>query len=149
MASIWRLYTRSLATHPLRTRMIASGSLFTVGDLIAQQGLERRGMSHDPYRTLRLAFYGSVIFAPLVNTWLSVLERVKIPNSRVGTVIVKVVLDVGLWGPTIVGVFWTATGFLEMKSWEAVQEKVSRAYLPALAKSVCVFGVSFCGSQRT
>jgi len=142
MASLWRLYTRSLATHPLRTRMVASASLFTVADVVSQQAIERRGRLHDPVRTMRLAFYGGFIFAPLVNTWLGVLEKVVIPGHKVATVALKVVLDVGCWGPTIIAVFWSMTGFLEMQSLEEVKERVRNAYFPALQKSVMVFGPS-------
>lgn len=47
MAAFWAYYTASLARRPLATKMVASGTLFSVGDVIAQQGIEHRGLSHD------------------------------------------------------------------------------------------------------
>lgn len=139
MLRLWRAYTGVLSRRPLQTRMVTSGCLFSLGDVISQQGIERRGFDHDPTRTLRLAFYGTALFAPLVNTWLSILERVKF-TSTLATVGAKVALDIGLWGPFIVGFFWTANGFLEGKTIPQVKEKVRKAYLPAVSKSVLVFG---------
>ncbi len=142
MASLWHLYTRSLATHPLRTRMIASGTLFSLGSCIAQHGIERRPLTaHQGRRTARMAFYGTLIFAPLVSGWLGLLERVRVPGSRVGTVALKVALDIGLWGPVIVGVFWTSTAVLEGRDIEGVKETLERNYLGAISKSFMVFGV--------
>jgi protein Mpv17 len=89
---------------------------------------------------MRLAVYGGFIFAPLVNTWLGVLEKVVIPGHKVATVALKVALDIFGWGPVVVGVFWTMTGFMEMQSLEEVKERVRNAYFPALQKSFMVFG---------
>lgn len=198
---IWRWYTAHLTARPLRTRMITSGLLFTVGDFISQHGIEgprtlwpeswyerqdredelrRNGIprlitdgewvgeqedlsssaaaaatasdgavqwqsqttqGHDYVRTARLAFYGTFIFAPLVNTWLGFLERfVVIPNRPRLTIGAKVLADIGLWGPFIVSVFWSANGVLEGKSSEQVYQKWSNAFIPSISKSILVFG---------
>lgn len=42
MSRAWAWYNAHLAARPLRTRMITSLTLFTVGDFISQHGIERR-----------------------------------------------------------------------------------------------------------
>jgi hypothetical protein len=101
---LWRAYCGALVRNPLQTRMIASGTLFGIGDVVAQQGFEQRGLNHDIRRTGRTMFYGTFIFAPLVNTWLGVLEKVKL-RSRVGTVVVRTGLDIFCWGSFITTVY--------------------------------------------
>jgi protein Mpv17 len=84
--------------------MVASGMLFGVGDIVAQQGFEHQGLNHDIHRTSRTVFYGTFIFAPLVNTWLGVVEKVKF-RSAVGTAIARTGLDVFCWGSFITTVY--------------------------------------------
>lgn len=75
---VWSQYNHLLRTHPLKTRMITSGTLFVIGDMISQHVIEerpfgpgvwsdeahatsveeRRQEGHVWVRTARLAFYG-------------------------------------------------------------------------------------------
>lgn len=49
------------------TNSIGSATLFGLGDVLAQQGVEKKGLrNHDWLRTGRLSFYGGCVFAPLV-----------------------------------------------------------------------------------
>lgn len=41
-ARIWAAYLRQLEARPLRTKMITSATLFTLGDTMAQFGIEGR-----------------------------------------------------------------------------------------------------------
>lgn len=84
--------------------MVTSGIIFSIADVVSQQGFEGQGPKHDWMRTARLAFYGTFIFAPLTNTWLGILERVKM-SSKVGTIALRTGLDLTLWGSFIVGVY--------------------------------------------
>jgi protein Mpv17 len=159
---LWAGYCGALVRNPLRTRMIASGTLFGIGDIVAQQGFEHRGLSHDLGRTGRTIFYGTFIFAPLVNTWLGVVERVKF-RSKVGTVVARTGLDIFCWGSFITTVYcksrhdtqrrcrWsdeaifflqkgTATGFLEGKTTQQVKDKLELVFPQALLTSWTVFG---------
>ncbi|KAJ9096087.1 hypothetical protein QFC19_007313 [Naganishia cerealis] len=160
-SQVWTRYNVLLRSHPLKTRMVTSGALFVIGDMISQHIIEQRPFGpgvwsdeahamgkeerqaegHVWIRTARLAFYGTIIFAPLSHNWLRLLERVQL-HSKMSTVLAKVALDVSLWGAFIVGVFWTSNGILEGKSPSEIQDKVSAAYLPSWCKSILVFGPS-------
>lgn len=49
---------------------ITTAVLFGTGDVVAQQVVDRRGISaHDWVRTARLSLYGGAIFAPIVTNW--------------------------------------------------------------------------------
>lgn len=136
---IWATYVQSLKARPLQTRMVTSGILFGIGDVVAQQGFEHRGTDHDAPRTLRTAFYGTVIFAPLVHTWLGVAERITL-GGTITTLLTRTTLDVFAWGSFITTVYWTSTGLLEGKTVEDVKEKVEAVFPRALFTSWSVFG---------
>ncbi|EJT52556.1 hypothetical protein A1Q1_03688 [Trichosporon asahii var. asahii CBS 2479] len=93
----------------------------------------------DPYRAARLIFYGGTIFAPLAHNWLNLLQRVQL-STKFRTIATRVFLDQALWGPFVVGLFWSTNGILEGRSPADVYEKVKYAFLPVYSKSVMVFG---------
>ncbi|KAG8739850.1 Protein required for ethanol metabolism [Ceratobasidium sp. 414] len=60
-------YTRFLNRRPFLGPCITTAVLFAVGDVVAQQGVDRRGLAdHDWVRTARLGTYGGAVFAPIV-----------------------------------------------------------------------------------
>ncbi|KAG8680906.1 Protein required for ethanol metabolism [Ceratobasidium sp. 394] len=63
-------YTRFLTRRPFLGPCITTAALFAVGDIVAQQGVDRRGLAdHDWVRTARLGTYGGAVFAPIVIKW--------------------------------------------------------------------------------
>lgn len=49
--------------------------MFTLGDIFAQQAIEKRGQEHDYLRTLRMTTYAGCLGGPLVGAWFSLLNR--------------------------------------------------------------------------
>ncbi|KAF2128218.1 hypothetical protein P153DRAFT_424112 [Dothidotthia symphoricarpi CBS 119687] len=59
----FRWYQAKLKTAPLLTQSITTAVLFATGDVMAQQGVEKRGVDkHDLMRTGRMAAYGGALF---------------------------------------------------------------------------------------
>lgn len=53
------------------------GILCGTGDLIAQQGLESKGLAaHDFRRTGRMVFFGTFFVGPAISNWYKILHRV-------------------------------------------------------------------------
>ena len=48
MTAIWTRYLHALRTRPIRTKMITSSMLFSLGDSIAQFGIEGRRIAKSP-----------------------------------------------------------------------------------------------------
>ncbi|WVQ84682.1 hypothetical protein IAT38_006837 [Cryptococcus sp. DSM 104549] len=147
---LWIRYTTALRERPLRTKMIQSGVLFVSADMVAQFGIEGRGMGGllrgeegegvwDPLRTARLTLYGASVFAPLAHFWLTNLEKIHM-TSRVYTLASKVTLDCLVWSPFVTFMFPTTLGLLEGKSVNEVKTKVAMGWFPTWQKAVCVFG---------
>ncbi|XP_071598508.1 mitochondrial inner membrane protein Mpv17 isoform X2 [Heliangelus exortis] len=68
MAGLWRGWGRLLARRPGAAQALTAGALMAVGDVVAQQLVEQRGLSgHQGPRTLRMAAIGCGfvgVFAP-------------------------------------------------------------------------------------
>ena len=59
-----------LEKRPLRTQMIAGGSLTFLGDVIAQQGIEKRTLEeHDWTRSCRMGFFAIVVWTGVGYKW--------------------------------------------------------------------------------
>lgn len=48
-----------MARRPVLTQCVTTGILMGTGDILAQQGVERKGRDHDFMRTTRMASYGT------------------------------------------------------------------------------------------
>ncbi|KAL9940185.1 hypothetical protein V8E36_000890 [Tilletia maclaganii] len=112
--------------------------LFASGDVIAQQVVEKRGSKHDLWRTGRLAFYGGVIFSPILIQWFKVLERIQF-KSRAATIGAKVAADQFIAAPNIVLLFFSTTTLMAGGSVEDVKAKVRESWWPTLTMSWLVW----------
>lgn len=135
-----RWYVRTLHRYPCRTKVISGGLIVGLGDVVAQQAIECRGMAkHDLDRTLRLTAVGMTLIAPFNYTWLDkVLPRVTAFKGKATKhALVKVALDQSISAPIactayIFGNALTSQGFenlmsgpyrdnvLKWKSWEII-----------------------------
>ncbi|KAJ4297004.1 Protein required for ethanol metabolism [Collariella sp. IMI 366227] len=123
-------YQARLAARPLLTQAVTTSILFAVGDITAQQLVEKKGAEkHDLARTGRMALYGGTIFGPAAATWFKVLQRHVNLRSANATILARVACDQGLFAPTFIGVFLSSMAVLEGTS---PKEKLERNYTNAL-----------------
>ncbi|KAL0958797.1 hypothetical protein HGRIS_014117 [Hohenbuehelia grisea] len=137
MASLFRAYNAALLKRPMLTQCCTAGFLFGAGDVLAQQGVERRGTSHDFARTARLTFYGGCIFGPLMTKWYQLLNRIKFATPT-RAVIYRVWLDQAFLTPLAVPVFYGSMATLEGKPFDAI-DRIKSAYAPTLIRNWGVF----------
>jgi len=138
MANVLRLYNAISVRRPMLTGMASAAFLFGAGDVLAQQGIEKKGAQHDYIRTARLTIYGGCIFAPIVTRWYRLIERVPIRSGR-ARVFAKVGLDQFLLTPGLVSLFFTSMTFMEGKGLDEVQRRIELAWLPTLIRNWGVF----------
>lgn len=123
-------YKARLAARPLLTQSVTTAVLFGVGDITAQQLVERRGLGgHDALRTGRMAFYGGAVFGPAAATWYGLLQRHVVLSTPRKTMLARVAADQGLFAPVFIGVFLGSMAVLEGGS---PKEKLEKNYTNAL-----------------
>jgi len=74
LTTAWGNYQHHLITHPWRTQIIGAGVLTTIGDVITQQFVERKGTSHDFVRTTRMMVSSQLLVTSLLSSLLSAKE---------------------------------------------------------------------------
>ncbi|KAL2135514.1 hypothetical protein VTI74DRAFT_8245 [Chaetomium olivicolor] len=125
-----RWYQARLAARPLLTQAVTTSILFAIGDLTAQQLVEKKGVEkHDLARTGRMALYGGTVFGPAAATWFRFLQRHVNLRSPNATMLARVACDQGIFAPTFIGVFLGSMAVLEGSS---PQEKLGKNYWDAL-----------------
>ncbi|ERS96861.1 protein Mpv17 [Sporothrix schenckii 1099-18] len=123
-------YKARLAARPLLTQSVTTAVLFAVGDVTAQQLVERRGPTgHDSMRTGRMALYGGTVFGPAAATWYGILQRHVVLSTPRKTMLARVAADQGVFAPVFIGVFLSSMAVLEGGS---PQEKLEKNYKNAL-----------------
>ncbi|KAL1757852.1 hypothetical protein FB107DRAFT_208455 [Schizophyllum commune] len=137
MASLFRAYNAALLKRPMLTQCLTAAVLFSGGDVLAQQFVEKRGSLHDYTRTARLAFYGGVCFGPPMTLWYQFLNRIKFASPR-RAVIYRVWLDQAFLTPIAVVYFFSMMSLLEGKPYEA-PDRVRSAYAPTIIRNWGVF----------
>ncbi|KAK1829221.1 hypothetical protein QBC39DRAFT_138229 [Podospora conica] len=133
-----RWYQARLAARPLLTQAVTTSLLFGLGDVIAQQAVEKKGTAHhDLARTSRMCLYGGAVFGPCAATWFKTLQRhVVVPGKPNATILARVACDQGLFAPTFIGVFLGSMAVLEGSS---PGERLAAAYWPALSANWLVW----------
>ncbi|KAK0712042.1 hypothetical protein B0H67DRAFT_669796 [Lasiosphaeris hirsuta] len=115
-----RWYQHKLTTRPVLTQGITTAVLFAVGDVIAQQYVEKKGPpNHEFARTARMAFYGTVVFR---NKNIEMFARVAVDQS--------------LFAPTSLFVFLSSMSIMEGTS---PSDKLEKSYTTALLRNWMVW----------
>ncbi|THU91587.1 hypothetical protein K435DRAFT_780632 [Dendrothele bispora CBS 962.96] len=137
MASVLKLYNAALIRRPMSTQCATAAFLFGAGDVIAQQGVEKKGWDHDFARTARLTFYGGCFFGPAMTKWYQFLNKIQFASPTRATIF-RVGLDQAVLTPAAVAFFFGSMSVLEGKPQEAIP-RIQAAYVPTLIRNWGVF----------
>lgn len=130
-------YRARLAARPLLTQAVTTSILFGVGDVAAQQFVDKKGLAnHELARTGRMCLYGGVIFGPAAATWFKILQKHVVFKSANATILARVACDQGLFAPTFIGVFLSSMAVLEGSS---PAEKLNQSYREALTTNYMIW----------
>ena len=115
------------------------GCLSGIGDVIAQQVVERKGFkNHNFRRTANFMSIGFVMIAPCMRTWFITLDRL-VKGTGTVAAIQKVILDQSIWAPSVIAGVFAAVDVLEGKTQEQLKQKFRDSYFAALKTAWCVW----------
>ncbi|XP_071403793.1 mitochondrial inner membrane protein Mpv17 [Pithys albifrons albifrons] len=139
MAALWRGCGRVLARRPRAGQALTAGALMGVGDVIAQQLVERRGLNgHHGVRTLKMMATGFCFVGPVVGSWYRILDRL-IPGNTKIVAVKKMILDQGGFAPCFLVCFLAITGAMNGLSVQDNWSKIQQDYTDALMTNYCIW----------
>ncbi|XP_067999185.1 protein Mpv17 isoform X2 [Melanerpes formicivorus] len=132
MAALWRHRGRLLARRPGTAQALTAGVLMGVGDMMAQQLVERQGLhGHHGTRTVKMMAIGFCFVGPIVGSWYKILDRL-IPGTSKVVAVKKMVLDQGAFAPCFLSCFLAITGAMNGLFVEENWSKIQQDYVDAL-----------------
>ena len=136
----WRpcRYQTKLAQRPVFTQAVSTCILFGVGDVLAQQVVEKRGMSeHTLARTGRMMLYGGCVFGPGATLWYQFLQRkIVIPGKPNLEIAARVATDQTVFATTNLFLFLSSMSIMEGTD---PKKKLEASYWEALKKNWMVW----------
>ncbi|KAF2486707.1 hypothetical protein BDY17DRAFT_291969 [Neohortaea acidophila] len=138
-----RWYQARLASRPILTQAVSTAILFATGDVLAQQAVEKKGISeHTLERTGRMALYGGCVFGPGATLWYRFLQRqIKFPGKPNTEIVARVLTDQTVFASTNLFLFLSSMALMEGSDPKA---KLEKSYFEALKKNWMVWpGVQF------
>ncbi|XP_006814766.1 mitochondrial inner membrane protein Mpv17-like [Saccoglossus kowalevskii] len=125
---LWKSYIDFVAKYPLKSQAYSSGVLFFIGDVVAQQVVERKGSNHNPYRTVRQTVFGLVIAGPALRGWYVLLDKIYKTSRPQTAALKKMVTDQIIMAPLFIFTFFTVMGCASGKSLQKIKDKVRQDY---------------------
>ncbi|CAO3615125.1 unnamed protein product [Cunninghamella blakesleeana] len=123
MQALIQKYQNSILQKPIQTFAIQSGTIQLLGDVVAQQLIEKKGKQHDYYRTGRMFTYGFFVSGPIVGTWFNFVNRTITIKNRIGAAVTRTMLDQIVFSPFIIGCFMFTISVLEGRSSKEIKQK--------------------------
>ncbi|KAI8967780.1 hypothetical protein BDF20DRAFT_899200 [Mycotypha africana] len=136
MSKLLQLYQYNIINKPIRTFALQSSCMMTLGDILSQQVIEKRGReNHDVQRSLRMTVYGALVGGPVIGTWFGFIHRlIQIRHTWAAT-LVRVGVDQVFFSPTILAIFMTGISILEGRSMADIKQKLEKSYVKGLMTS--------------
>lgn len=145
MSKILALYEGVLKRHPKKTNAIVTGTLFGLGDAIAQLVFSNddKDVKYDYARTARSVIYGSMVFSFIGDKWFKFLNnKVNLPNvphSKWSNVLYRVGVDQLSFAPLVIPFYFGCLTLMEGKSLGVAKQKIEDRWWDTLKTNWAVW----------
>lgn len=135
----WHAYQRFLVTHPIKAQGLTAGFLVGVGDTLAQQLVEKKGIKgHDLARTSRQALFGVFYVGPALITWYKILDRVYKGSGKL-VPMYKVVTDQAIFAPFMITSFMSFVAWGNGRTLPEIKAQLKADFVTALLTSYTIY----------
>jgi protein Mpv17 len=144
---VWNSYTSVLHQNPISTKAVTSASVYAIGDLIAQR-TEGKSMGElDRMRALRSLLAGLIGHGPLSHLWYHLSENLfdnVLHWTAWWSIIPKVALDQGFWGPIWNNTYLLLLGLMKLESLSTIWEDAKRTTIPLVVSGLKLWPLAHC-----
>ncbi|PIK51393.1 hypothetical protein BSL78_11715 [Apostichopus japonicus] len=135
----WRSYQRFLVTHPIKAQGLTAGVLIGIGDILAQQVVEKKGIKgHDFARTSRQALFGAFFVGPAMISWYKVLDRLYKGSGKL-VPMCKVITDQAVFAPVLITCFMSFVAWGNGRTGSQIKSQLKADFLPTLFTSYMIY----------
>lgn len=149
----WAFYNDMLHSHPILTKAATSGTVYAIGDVIAQRTGEDRDLAElDRARVGRSLLAGLLAHGPLSHYWYLISEDVFAHVLRMTewwSVFPKILVDQTVWGPIWTSIYLLLTGLLQGDRLGTIGDNVRKSLVPLTVSGLKLWPaahvVTYCG----
>ena len=129
----WAHYNHVLHTHPILTKAATSGTVYAIGDVVAQSTEGRDTAALDRGRVTRSLLAGLLAHGPLSHYWYLVSEHFfdhVVHLTEWWSVVPKIVVDQTVWGPIWTSVYLLLIGTMQRDRWHVIGDNIQKSIVP-------------------
>jgi protein Mpv17 len=145
--SVWQAYMGVLTDAPIATKAVTSATVYTIGDVIAQQTEGTSIDELDRMRTLRSMLAGLIGHGPLSHMWYNVSENLfdhVLHWTAWWSFIPKVAIDQAFWGPIWNNTYLLLLGLMKGESLGQIWGDVKRTTIPLVVSGLKLWPLAHC-----
>ena len=145
--SVWQSYMGVLTDSPIATKAVTSATVYTIGDVIAQQSEGASIRELDRMRTLRSMLAGLIGHGPLSHVWYNVSENLfdsVLHLTAWWSFIPKVAIDQAFWGPVWNNTYLLLLGLMKGESFGQIWSDVKRTTIPLVVSGLKLWPLAHC-----
>ena len=139
-AGLWAAYEKALEKDPLLIKGLTSMTGFAIGDILAQQFIEKKG-KYNLNRTIKMASFGLLVHGTTSHWFYGKLDG-KIPGTDAGAVASKVFIDQVLWNPIFGVMFFGYMGLWERQGVDGTIKRIKGDLMTQVTGSWTVWPVA-------
>ncbi len=144
---VWHSYTQVLADFPVATKAVTSATVYTIGDVIAQQTEGTSVGELDRMRVLRSLLAGGIGHGPLSHCWYNVSENFFqniLHLTAWWSFIPKIAVDQFFWGPIWNNTYLLLLGLMKGDSLPNIWSDVKRTTVPLVLSGLKLWPLAHC-----
>lgn len=135
----WEHYSRALASNPLEVKAFTSGTVYTIGDILAQRTEGTAVGDLDRMRIVRSMVAGLIGHGPLSHYWYNFCD-VFFDNvlhwTAWWTFIPKVIVDQTIWSPIWNNIYILLLGLMKMEHLDTIWNDMKRSTIPLISSGL-------------
>jgi len=143
----WNDYIKVLSESPIETKAVTSATVYTIGDIIAQQTEGTKIGELDRLRTLRSLLAGFIGHGPMSHIWYNFSENIfesYLHWTAWWSFFPKVVLDQAMWSPLWNNTYIILLGLMKRESVETMWDDVKRTTIPLIVSGLKLWPLAHC-----
>lgn len=148
VADDWSAYMRQLNDNPILTKAVTSGTVYTIGDVIAQQTetQESEELTLDGMRVLRSFLAGLIGHGPLSHMWYNVCDFSfeNVLHLSAAWWPLKILVDQTVWGPIWNNTYIVLLGLMKRETLETIWSDMKRTTIPLIVSGLKLWPLAHC-----